>query len=73
MVITDEFTKWVEVFPFLNLDAVIVAKVLVKEIIPKCGIPERMTVTMELVLLSMDSTKKLLYLSSTVCRISGKT
>lgn len=41
LVIVDMFTKWVEVFPCVNPDAITVAKAIVKEIIPQYGIPEK--------------------------------
>ena len=41
LVIIDAYTKWVEVFPCTHPDALTVAKSLVKEIIPRYGIPER--------------------------------
>ena len=41
LVIIDMFTKWIEVFPSSTPDALTVAKALVKDIIPRFGIPER--------------------------------
>ena len=39
--IINVFSKWVEVFPCAQADALSVAKSLVKEIIPRFGIPEK--------------------------------
>ena len=39
LVIVDMFSKWVEAFPCRNCDAQSVVKILVKEIIPRYGIP----------------------------------
>lgn len=39
--IIDTFSKWTEVFPCTHSNALSVAKALVKEIIPRHGIPER--------------------------------
>ena len=40
LVIIDQFTKWVEIFPTKHADALTVAKALCKDIIPRYGIPE---------------------------------
>lgn len=40
LVIIDQFTKWVEIFPSNKADALTVAKALCKDIIPRFGIPE---------------------------------
>ena len=41
LVIIDSLTKWTEIFPHANPDALTVAKALVKKIIPRYGIPRR--------------------------------
>lgn len=41
LVIIDVFSRWVEVFPSANADALTVAKALLRDIIPRFGIPER--------------------------------
>lgn len=41
LVIVDAFSKWVEVFPCRHPDAMAVAKALVKDIIPRFGLAEK--------------------------------
>lgn len=41
LVIVDAFSKWTEIFPTQQPDALSVAKALCKDIIPRYGIPER--------------------------------
>ncbi|XP_032418982.1 protein NYNRIN-like [Xiphophorus hellerii] len=41
LVIIDAFSKWIELFPTKNPDALTVAKALCKDIIPRYGIPEK--------------------------------
>ncbi|XP_055512107.1 protein NYNRIN-like [Leucoraja erinacea] len=41
LVIIDVFSQWVEVFPSANADALTVAKALLRDIIPRFGIPEK--------------------------------
>ncbi len=43
LVIVDIFSKWTEVFPTGQADAAAVAKVLLREIIPRWGIPRKLT------------------------------
>ena len=43
LVIVDMFSKWVEAFPTSKADAFAVAKALIKEIIPRWGIPRKIT------------------------------
>ena len=40
LVLTDRFTRWVEAFPTTHCDAETVATLLVREIIPRFGVPE---------------------------------
>lgn len=40
LVLIDRFTRWVEAFPTTHCDAKTVAKLLVREIIPRFGVPE---------------------------------
>ncbi|KAG2468627.1 NYNRI protein, partial [Polypterus senegalus] len=40
LVIVDVFSRWVEAFPSKHADAKTVAKALIKEIIPRWGIPQ---------------------------------
>uniref|UniRef100_A0A674MQR3 ribonuclease H n=1 Tax=Takifugu rubripes TaxID=31033 RepID=A0A674MQR3_TAKRU len=40
LVVLDGFTRWVEIFPTAKADALTVAKVLCREIIPRFGIPK---------------------------------
>lgn len=39
LVILDGFTRWVELFPTAKADAITVAKILCREIIPRHGVP----------------------------------
>ncbi|KAK4806959.1 hypothetical protein QYF61_027326 [Mycteria americana] len=39
LVITDMFSGWVEAYPCKHADATIVAKKLLRDLIPRCGIP----------------------------------
>lgn len=41
MTIVDAFSKWVEVFPCTHPDVMAMAKALVKDIIPRFGLPEK--------------------------------
>lgn len=41
MIIIDMFSRWIEPFPCAYPDALTVAKALVKEILPRFGVPER--------------------------------
>jgi len=41
LVLTDYYTKWVEAFPIKNMEAETIAKILVREIIVRHGVPER--------------------------------
>ena len=41
LVIVDQFSKWVEIFPAGNPDATAVAKALCRHIVPSFGIPEK--------------------------------
>lgn len=43
LVIVDMFSKWIEIFPTGKADAEAVAKVLLREIIPRWGIPRKLT------------------------------
>ena len=40
LVLIDRFTRWVKAFPTTHCDAKTVAKLLVREIIPRFGVPE---------------------------------
>lgn len=50
LVIIDDFSKWVEIFPSKTADAFTVAKALFKEIILRFGIPETIYSDKELIL-----------------------
>lgn len=43
LVIVDTFSKWIEVFPTGKADATAVAKMLLREIIPRWGIQRKLT------------------------------
>lgn len=43
LVLVDMFSKWVEAFPTSKQDASAVAKALLSEIIPRWGIPEKIS------------------------------
>ena len=40
LVISDYFSEWVEAFPKENMEALMVAKILVNEFITRFGVPE---------------------------------
>ena len=40
LVVMDYFTKWVECFPTCNMEAATVVDILVKEIVPRYGLPD---------------------------------
>ena len=73
LVIIDMFTKWVEVFPSASPDAKTAAKALVKEIIPRFGIPERIYSDHLNSTESKNTYKELLCVSSSISRPSRKT
>ena len=42
MVLVDTFTGWVEAFPTKGETATVVAKKMLEEIVPRCGLPVTM-------------------------------
>lgn len=43
LVIVDMFSMWIEVFPTAKADATAIAKVLLREILPRYGIPRKLS------------------------------